>query len=104
MFNRIKPQFLNATNFSKGKAIVLELVKEIVGINQALGKDVVYYKYYEVVINTTGDIENYLTKKGINLVLDKDFLRQVPKINSRQLSKDLYAVIDAKNTWSIVKL
>ena len=100
----IKPQFLNATNFSKGKAIVLELVKEIVGKNQALGKDVVYYKYYEAIIDTTGNIDNYLTQKGINVVLDKDFLRQRPKIDSRQISKDVYAVIDAKNTWSIIKL
>jgi hypothetical protein len=100
----IKPQFLNATNFSKGQAIALELVKEIVGKNQALEKDVVYYKYYEAIIDTTGNIYNYLTQKGINVVLDKDFLRQRPKIDSRQISKDVYAVIDTQNTWSIIKL
>lgn len=98
----IEPQFLNATNFSNGKAIALKLDKEIVAKNRALGKDVVYYKYFEVTIDTTGVIEDYLTQKGVNIVLDKDYLRKPPQITSKQIGENLYAIKRKNNTWSII--
>jgi hypothetical protein len=100
----IEPQFLNATNFSKGKAIALKLDKEIVARNKALGKDVVYYKYFEVTIDTTGVIEDYLTQKGVNIVLDKDYLRKPPQITSKQIGKNLYAIKHNNNTWAIINI
>ena len=96
----IEPQFLNASNYNRGKAITLKLAKETVARNRALGKDVVYYRYFEVIINTSGIIENYLTQKGINVVLDKDFLRKPPEITSKQIGENLYAI--KNKTWSII--
>jgi hypothetical protein len=98
----IQPQFLNASNFNGGKAIVLELVKEMVGQNKALGKDVVYYKYYEATIDSTGVIKNYLTQEAVNVVLDKEFMRKPPEIISKHISDNLYAVMYKDNTWAII--
>ncbi|MFT5847307.1 MAG: hypothetical protein ACJARX_001805 [Psychroserpens sp.] len=100
----IEPQFLNAANFSNGKAIVLELVKELVGENKALGKNVVYHKYYEATIDTNGEIKNYLTQKAINIVLDKEFTRKPPQIISKHISDNLFAVKYKNNKWTIITI
>ncbi len=85
----LKPEFLNATNFKNGLAIVLELVKEDKGENEILGKKVVYYKYYEVIIETNGENKMYLTPGGVNVVLDKKFLKEPPRITSKLISDQL---------------
>ena len=53
----IKPQFLNATHFSNNIATVLKLVREVVGKNEVLGKNVINYSYFEVTIDTAGEIK-----------------------------------------------
>ncbi len=100
----IKPQFLNATNFNNGKAIALELIKENVAKNKALEKNIVYYKYFEVVIDINGDIKEYINPSGVNMVLDKDYLKQPPKITSRLLTKNLVAKKNKKGKWILIKL
>ncbi len=99
----IEPQYLNATSFENGRAIVLKLDKVVAGKNDALGKNVVYYKYNEVVINTQGQIVTYLTQEGKNIVLDKDYLRTPPPITYQQLSPSLFARKNNSDQWSIVK-
>lgn len=98
----IEPQFLNATNFSKGEAMTLKLIKETVARNKALGKDVVYYKYFEVAIDTIGTVGNYLTQKGVNVVLDKSYLKKPPQITSKHISENLYAIKHKDKTWTII--
>ncbi|WP_178984187.1 WG repeat-containing protein [Winogradskyella helgolandensis] len=100
----IEPQFLNAANFSNGKALALELIKNTVAKNEALGKNVVYYKYYEVVIDLEGKVENYLNPKGVNVVIDKEFLREPPIITAKRLSDHLYAFKNKNNKWTLIKL
>ncbi|MEM5565484.1 WG repeat-containing protein [Psychroserpens sp. AS72] len=99
----IEPQFLNATNFNNGYAIALELVKEIRGRNVALDKDIVYYKYFETIIDKNGKIKHYIKPPGVNIVLDRKFLKEPPKINSKRLSDNLYAFLD-KNKWSLITI
>lgn len=98
----IKPKLLNVTNFNNGKALALELIKEEVAKNTALGKNVVYYKYFEVVIDTTGDILHYLNPSGVPITLDKDYLRKPPKIMSRRLADDLYLMVDKSKKIKII--
>ncbi|WP_308992864.1 WG repeat-containing protein [Mariniflexile litorale] len=98
----IKPQFLNATNFSEGSSIALKLVKEIVGENEALVKNIVYYRYFEVTIDIEGNVINYLTPKGKNVVLDKEFLTYPPEIMSKQISKNVFAIKGKGNRWTII--
>ena len=100
----IEPRFLNATNFSDSKALALEVIKEDAGENVALDKNIVYYKYVEVVINTDGEVENYINPKGVYVALDKDFLRKPPKITSKRISENLIAKKDENGKWTVIKL
>ena len=100
----IKPQYLNALNFVNEIAIVLELSKENVGKNDLLDKNIVYYKYYEVIIDVYGNVKNYLTPKGTNVTLDKKYLKAPPKINSKLITNNLFTIKKKNNNWVIKKL
>ena len=100
----IEPQFLNTTNFKDGIAIALKVNKQIIGENTALGKEMVNYRYFEVLINTEGEDLYYLNQDGVNVVLDKDFLLGVPKIMAKYIAKDLYALEQKDHTWILVKV
>jgi hypothetical protein len=100
----IEPQFLNALNFDDNLARVLKLRKDIVGRNTALDKNVVYYKYFEVTIDRDGNVKDYLTQKGVNIVLDKKFLPNPPEFSSKQISDNLVATRNEKGKWTIKKI
>lgn len=100
----IEPQFLNAANFNEGRALALKLIKDVVAKNEALGKNVVYYKYYEVVIDKNGAAKNYLNPKGVNVVLDKDFLKEPPQITAKRISKNLYAFKGKHKKWTLIRI
>lgn len=100
----IEPQFLNASNFTNNQAIALLLYKEILGENDILKKNVVNYKYYEVVIDVNGETLNYLTLDGVNVILDHKFLVGPPKITSKLISDNLYVTLNKNNTWTIKKI
>lgn len=100
----IAPQFLTSSDFHDGAAIALELKKEFIAKNTTLGKDVVNYRYFEVVMDTNGKILYYLNQDGVHVVLDKGFLRVVPKITSKRIAHGLYAVKNKKNSWDIINI
>lgn len=100
----IEPKFLNATNFIDNKAIALELIKQEVGKNPILDKNIVYHKYFEVIIDANGNILNYLNPKGVNVTLDKKFLSKSPIINSKFISKNLVSFKTDKNKFDIIKI
>ncbi|GAA4810215.1 WG repeat-containing protein [Litoribaculum gwangyangense] len=100
----IEPKFLNAQNFDSNKTLALHLLKEELGNNEVLGKNVVNYRYYEVTIDIDGTVENYLNPKGTNIVLDKKFIRTLPEITSKQISDNLYAVKVNNNKWKLVSV
>ena len=95
----IETKFLNASNFNKNETIALQLIKKELGENDVLGKNVVNYRYYEVIIDTNGAIKNYLNPKGVNVVLDEKFLKKPPKITSKLISDDLFATLNENNKW-----
>ncbi|MDA9069223.1 WG repeat-containing protein [Algibacter sp.] len=95
----IETKFLNASNFNKNETIALQLIKKELGENDVLGKNVVNYRYYEVIIDTNGTIKNYLNPKGVNVVLDEKFLKKPPKITSKLISDDLFATLNENNKW-----
>lgn len=100
----VEPQFLNAMNFNNEVAIVLKLEKQIVGKNRVFNKDVIHNIYYEVLIDSNGNIKNYLTKDGVNIALDKKFLSKPPPFKSKQVSKNLYAVLNKNEKWTLIKI
>ncbi len=57
----IEPQFLNASNFNKSRALVLKLDKEQQGESvNALGQAIVKHSYVHVVIDQQGNFLKYL--------------------------------------------
>ena len=101
---RIEPQYRNATQFVNGEAIALKVIKETLGSNEPLGKNVVNYKYFEVVIDTNNEVKDYLNPEGVNVVLNKDFIKDHYKISSKRLSDNLYAVRGKDKKWTVYKV
>ncbi|MDG1730375.1 MAG: WG repeat-containing protein [Algibacter sp.] len=97
----IDTKFLNATNFNNNVALALKIISKTIGTNNILDKPVVINKYFEVTIDTTGSVKDYLNPKGINVVLDKKFLNKPPKITSKLLSDELVAIINENSKWVI---
>lgn len=100
----IAPRFLNSSDFNNGTAIALEVRKQFIARNTALGKDMVNYRYYEVLIDTNGKVTYYFNPEGSNVILDKDFLSAVPQITSERIAKNIYAVRNKKNSWNIINI
>ncbi len=100
----IEPQFLNATDFNNDLAIAIELVKEEVGKNELLNKEVYKHKYFEVVIDKNGEIIKYLTTEPVHITLDKSFIPKPIKIKSKYLSNRLFAVKGENEKWMIKKV
>ncbi len=100
----IKPQYLNATNFKNGLAIILKLHKNSLGENDVLGKNMVNYSYSELAINPNAETVHYLTEKPTHITLSKDYNKGLPIIKSKFISDRLIAIKNEDNTWSIKKL
>lgn len=100
----IEPQFLNASDYYNNIAIVLKLVKNEVGTNDLLGKNVVRYKYFEVSIDPNGYVLDYLVEEGVNLTLDKAFLQKPPQIIHKYIAENIFAVLNKNKTWTIKKI
>lgn len=97
----IEPQFLNASNFNNNNyALTLKLRVENIGKNELLDKNIVYYKYFEVTIDTEGNIKDYLNPEGVNIALNKRNLKP-PKITSWFISNDLIATMNENKKWII---
>ena len=96
----IEAKYINATHFTKDRAIVIEVNKTSLGRNDVLGKEVVKYTYNENVINTKGEITDYL--RGPNhLLYSQEELKNPPPINSHFLNSNLIAVQTEKGTWEV---
>ncbi|WP_138433207.1 WG repeat-containing protein [Winogradskyella algicola] len=100
----IEPQFLNATSFNNGMAIVLQLHKNVIGNNDVLDKQMIDYCYTKNVININGEAIMYLSEKPTHVTLSKDYIRVPPKIDAKFISDKLIAVKSDNNSWSIRKL
>ncbi|QRM89355.1 WG repeat-containing protein [Lacinutrix sp. WUR7] len=99
----IEPQFLNATTFNNNYAIALELVKVDLGRNNLLNKEIVEYKYFQVVIDTSGKIKTYLTE-AIPVELSATNLKKAPAITSQFISEKLVAVMTKNKQWNLKKI
>ncbi|GAA4272806.1 hypothetical protein GCM10022258_21000 [Aquimarina gracilis] len=99
----IKPQFLNATNFNNGHAIVLRVAKEELGKNDLLDKKVVSYSYDEMVIDASGNSKTFLLGPT-HLIYKKDRLRKPPMIQSHFLAPNLIATKSKNNSWTLYTL
>jgi hypothetical protein len=97
----IKPQFLNATNFSNGYAIVVTTTKDSIGFNVVLNKAVVSNIFEEYVINTSGELVKYLYNPRKNV--PANYKNGVPIIESKFIAPNLVAVKNKNKKWDILK-
>lgn len=100
----IEPQFLNATNFSNGMAIVLQLHENVIGENDILDKRMVEYSYTMNVIDRNGEAIMYLSEKPTHITLSKDYVGVPPKIGAKFISDELIAVKNKDNSWDIKRI
>ena len=92
----ISPQFLNASNFYNGKAIVLTTLEEKIGFNEVLKKDVISKIYEEFIIDIYGKEVKYLENPR-NYIPSKT----PPKLHSKFISKNLVAVMKKDGKWDV---
>ena len=95
----IKPQFLNASNFSNGYAIVVLTSKDSIGFNVVLNKAVVSNIMEEYVINTAGELVKYLYNPRKNV--PANYKGGVPIIESKFIAPNLVAVKTKNKKWEI---
>jgi hypothetical protein len=95
----IKPQFLNASNFSSGYAIVVLTSKDSIGYNVVLNKAVVSNIMEEYVIDTTGELVKYLYNPRKNV--PANYKNGVPIIESKFIAPNLIAVKTKNKKWEI---
>lgn len=100
----IEPQFLNATSFNSGMAIVLQLHERVIGENDILDKRMVEYSYTMNVIDINGEAIMYLSDKPTHVTLSKDYLPVPPKIGAKFISDKLIAIKNDSNKWIIRKV
>lgn len=96
----IAPEFLNATPFDKGYAIVLKMSKEELGRNHLLDKKIVSYSYDEVIIDPAGTVKMYLTEPK-HFTLTKNKVKWPPAIESYFISSNLVAVKNKNHNWKL---
>lgn len=99
----MKPEFLNATQFINGMAIVIKLYKDVLGTNDVLDKKMIDYNYMEVAIDVNGDIIHYFSDKPVHVTLSRDFLKKPPLIKTKFIAENLIATMNKDKTWSIKK-
>ncbi len=96
----IAPQYVNATNFTNGYAIIIKFATIVLGENEALDKRVVSYKLEEYVIDTSGKLIKYLdnARNSIPSNLKNNI---PPKFESKFIAPHLIAVKAKDQKWDI---
>lgn len=98
----VKPQYLNASNFVNGYAIVITESKTVVGFNKVLGKNVISKKIEEFIIDTSGEIVKYLENPRPDDVLDRK-PKTPPAFHSKFIAPHMVAVQKRDEKWDIYK-
>lgn len=98
----IKPQFLNATNFSNGYAIVILASKDSIGFNQVLRKPIMSNYMEEYVIDTSGELVKYLYNPRKNVSANQK--KGIPAIESKFIAPNFVATKTKTKKWEIHQL
>lgn len=100
----ISPEYLAITPFENGYARVIKHYKTNTGSTNALGKNIVKYSYNEIIIDTNNRALQHL-RGPINLLFDRlKLLQNPPIITSSFINKNLIAVKENDNTYTIYNL
>lgn len=98
----IAPEYVNASNFVNGYAIIIKFVKNVIGENDVLNKRIVSYKLEEYIIDHTGKMVMYLDNAR-NSTPTKIKKNSRPGFESKFMAPHLIAVKTKNKTWDIYK-
>ena len=98
----ITPQYLNASNFNNGYAIIIKISKEVIGYNQVFRKDLTIFKLDEFIIDVNGEEVKYL-ESSRNYIPSKGISKSPPNFHSKFIAPHLVAVIKKDGKWDIYK-
>lgn len=98
----VTPQYLNASNFENGYAIVVKLLKDTIGYNEVFRKPLTKYKLEEYIIDVSGKTIKYL-ENPIEYIIPKRTQLTPPKIHSKFIAPGIVAVQNKNKKWNIYK-
>jgi len=96
----IEPQYLNATNFVDGYALIIKHGESTIGTNVVLGKKMISSKLEEYVIDATGKIIKFLDNSR---AYTEAHMKTSPNFKSKFIAPNLVAVKTNKRKWDIHK-
>lgn len=96
----VTPQFLNATNFENGHALIINPSEEIIGFNKLLNKDVISSNIEEFVINAMGEKIRYL-ENPFKYNLQKRKSAVPPVFHSKFIAPGIVAVQKHNMKWDV---
>ena len=97
---KIKPEYLNVTEFNQGYAVGILMTKNFRGKNN-FQLNIYDYKFSEVIVDQKGDIMRLLAKRdNIQMSIRR---YELPELRAKLLSKTLAAVKKGEN-WELMKL
>lgn len=96
----IHPQYLNATNFKDGYAIVIAPSKDVIGYNEVLKKEVISSNIEEFVIDITGKKVRYL-ENPIDYHVTKRKSKNPPVFRSKFVAPHRVAVQKKHDKWDL---
>jgi hypothetical protein len=96
----IEPQYLNATNFSKGYAMIIKSDVTTMGSNNVLGKKMIYSKLEEYIIDSSGKTVKFLDNSRAYIPLKT---KDAPKFISKLIAPNIVAIKTKNGKWNIEK-
>jgi len=96
----IEPQYLNATNFTDGYAMIIKPDVTTMGSNNVLGKKMIYSKLEEYIIDSSGKIIKFLDNSRAYI---PSKTKEVPKFKSKLIAPNIVAIKTKSGKWNIEK-
>lgn len=96
----IEPQYLNATNFTDGYAMIIKPDVTTMGSNNVLGKKMIYSKLEEYIIDSSGKIIKFLDNSRAYI---PSKTKEVPKFKSKLIAPNIVAIETKNGKWNIEK-
>jgi hypothetical protein len=96
----IEPQYLNATNFTNGFAMIIKPDVTTMGSNNVLGKKMIYSKLEEYIIDSSGKIIKFLDNSRAYI---PSKTKDAPKFISKLMAPNIVAIKTKSGKWNIVK-
>lgn len=99
----IAPQFLNATNFKDGFAIIIKFETKLLGENKVLNKRMVSYKLEEYIIDSSGNLIKYLDNARNITPSNLGSNEPPPIFESKFIAPHIIAVKNNDRKWDLIE-